>query len=141
MNKARSLKINKVIETCIYSDNIESMKDFYVNLLGLPLVSEENDKLIFLKAGQSMLSIFNPSKTSVNNASLPTHGITFPTAGIHFALEVSSEDFDSWKNLLADHKINIESEVSWKGGSRSIYFRDPARNLVELITPGQWPVD
>ena len=27
---------------------------------------------------------------------------------------------------------------TWPGGGRSIYFRDPAGNCVELVTPGVW---
>jgi catechol 2,3-dioxygenase-like lactoylglutathione lyase family enzyme len=36
--------------------------------------------------------------------------------------------------------IKIEKEISWEKGN-SVYFRDPAGNLVEIITPGCWPVD
>jgi catechol 2,3-dioxygenase-like lactoylglutathione lyase family enzyme len=43
--------------------------------------------------------------------------------------------------LLARNGIAIEKEVDWKGRNRSLYFRDPAGNLVELITPGGWPVE
>jgi len=37
------------------------MKDIYTNILGLEFVSEEKDRSVFLKAGQSMLLIFNPN--------------------------------------------------------------------------------
>ena len=43
------------------------MKDFYINALGLEFVSEEMGRHIFLKAGQSMLLIFNPNKMLTNN--------------------------------------------------------------------------
>jgi catechol-2,3-dioxygenase len=43
------------------------MKDFYINILGLEFVSEEKGRHVFLKAGQSMLLIFNPNKTLANN--------------------------------------------------------------------------
>ena len=41
------------------------MKDFYVNRLGLDLVSEEEGRHVFLKAGKSMLLIFNPENTKL----------------------------------------------------------------------------
>jgi hypothetical protein len=28
--------------------------------------------------------------------------------------------------------------IEWPSGGRSIYFRDPAGNLVDLVTPGVW---
>lgn len=133
-------KINKVVETCIYSSDLDGMKRFYVGILGLPLVQEEKGKLIFLQAGKSMLLIFNPDRTSVDNDKLPTHGAR-PPASIHFAMEIEDQDYQLWKELLAKNRIIVEKEVYWKGASRSLYFRDPAGNLVELITPGEWPVE
>jgi catechol-2,3-dioxygenase len=56
-------------------------------------------------------------------------------------VEMEEHDYNSWKELLAKNKIAIEREVDWKRRSRSLYFRDPAGNLVELITPGEWPVE
>jgi catechol-2,3-dioxygenase len=38
------------------------MKDFYTKALGLELISEEKERHVFLKAGKSMLLIFNPEK-------------------------------------------------------------------------------
>jgi catechol-2,3-dioxygenase len=46
---------------------LKKMKDFYTNILGLEFVSEEKDRCVFLKAGQSMLLIFNPNKTLVSS--------------------------------------------------------------------------
>jgi catechol-2,3-dioxygenase len=135
------MKINKVVETCIYSSDLESMKRFYADVLGLPLVQEEKNKLVFLQAGNSMLLIFNPARTSTGNDGLPTHGTQTPPASIHFAMEIKENDYQSWKELLARNEIAVEKEVDWKGMSKSLYFRDPAGNLVELITPGEWPVE
>ena len=121
------------------------MKDFYTNILGLEFVSEENDAYVFLKAGQSMLLIFNPNKTFVRNGNnsteLPPHGAFAPPSIIHFALEIEKQNYDAVKHMLNEKNIKIEKEVAWEKGTNSIYFRDPAGNLVEIITPGSWPVD
>jgi catechol-2,3-dioxygenase len=135
------MNINKVIETCIYSFDLESMKRFYVDILGLLPIEEERDKLIFLKAGKSMLLIFNPARTSVDNNRLPTHGTATPQSSIHFAMEIRDQDYSDWKELLVKNSISIEKEVDWESNAKSLYFRDPAGNLVELITPGEWPVE
>jgi catechol-2,3-dioxygenase len=134
------MKINKIVETCIYSSDLGSMKKFYVDILGLPLVEEEKDKLIFLKAGKSMLLVFNPARTSIDNEKLPTHGAATPPASVHFAMEIEGQDYHRWKELLAKNNIPIEKQVDWEE-AKSLYFRDPAGNLVELITPGEWPVE
>ena len=137
------------METCIYSSDLVKMKNFYVNLLGLEFVSEEKDRYVFLKAGQSMLLIFNPNKTLANvdvgNRSsatqLPAHGAFAPPSIIHFALEIEKQNYDNAKQMLKEKNIKIENEVTWNKGTNSIYFRDPVGNLVEIITPGSWPVD
>jgi catechol 2,3-dioxygenase-like lactoylglutathione lyase family enzyme len=125
------------------------MKDFYVNILGLEFVSEEKDRYVFLKAGQSMLLIFNPNKTLANvdvsdrssTTQLPAHGAFAPPSIIHFALEIEKQNYDNAKQMLKEKNIKIENEVTWNKGTNSIYFRDPVGNLVEIITPGSWPVD
>jgi catechol-2,3-dioxygenase len=120
------------------------MKDFYINILGLEFVSEEKDRHVFLKAGQSMLLIFNPNKTlasDTSNTQLPTHGAFVPPSVIHFALEINEENYGDARSILNEKNIKIEKEVTWEKDTNSIYFRDPAGNLVEIITPGSWPVD
>jgi catechol-2,3-dioxygenase len=133
------MKIRKIVETCIYSSDLQSMKNFYVNVLGLQPVQEEAGKFVFLKAGKSMLLVFNPDRTSKSNDNLPTHGAATPPASVHFAMEIEQQDYQRWQNLLAKNNIKTE-EVGWKS-AKSLYFRDPAGNLVELITPGEWPVE
>ena len=135
------MKINKVVETCIYSSDLESMKNFYVGILGLSVIQEEGDKLIFLKAGKSMLLIFDPLRTSINNDKLPTHGAMTPPSSIHFAMEIEEQEYQPCKELLARNGIVIEKEIKWNSNTKSLYFRDPSGNLVELITRGGWPVE
>ena len=135
------MKINKVIETCIYSSDLESMKKFYVEIIGLSVIQEERDKLIFLKAGKSMLLIFDPLRTTINNDSLPTHGAMTPPSSIHFAMEIEEQEYQPCKEQLGRNGIAIQKEVNWDGKTKSLYFRDPAGNLVELITSGGWPVE
>jgi catechol-2,3-dioxygenase len=135
------MKINKVVARCIYSSGLDGMKRFYAGILGLPVVQEEKGKFVSLKAGRSMLLVFNPARTSVDNDSLPAHGAASPPASLHFAMEIEEHGYERWNDLLAKSRIAVEKEVSWKGRGRSLHFRDPAGNLVELITPGECPVE
>jgi catechol 2,3-dioxygenase-like lactoylglutathione lyase family enzyme len=135
------MKINKIVETCLYSSDLESMRKFYAGILGLAVVQEEPSKLIFLQAGKSMLLIFDPIRTMTDNGGLPTHGAISPPSSIHFAFEIDEQEFSASKEQLARNNIDIEKEVVWDDNTRSLYFRDPAGNLVELIMPGQWPVE
>ena len=80
------MKFSKIIETCIYASNLEEMKNFYIKFLGLEFVSEEKGRSVFLKAGKSMLLIFNPTNTLNNTTDklFPIHGARTPSI-IHFA--------------------------------------------------------
>ena len=128
------MKFTKIVETCIYSSELKEMKDFYMNKLGLDFVSEENGRHLFLKAGKSMLLIFNPESTLNDSISIfPIHGAITPPSIVHFALEINTADYEKWKDLLSKKQINIERELKI-GNSRSVYFRDPSGNVVELIT-------
>ncbi|HET6726985.1 MAG TPA: hypothetical protein VFH19_03040, partial [Nitrososphaeraceae archaeon] len=58
------------------------------------------------------------------------------------AFEIGSDEYEEAKDLLDKNNIQIEKEMAWKNDikSRSIYFRDPAGNLVEFITRNYWRV-
>jgi catechol 2,3-dioxygenase-like lactoylglutathione lyase family enzyme len=136
------MKFRKIVETCIYSSDLETMKDFYVNKVGLEFISEEKGRHIFLKTDKSMLLIFNPENTRIKgNSKFPIHGAITPPACIHLALEIEKNDYDNSKNMLMQKDIVIEKEIIWDNGSGSIYFRDPIGNLVEFVTKGNWPVE
>ena len=135
------MKFNKIVETCIYTSSLEKMKNFYIDYLGLDLVSEEEGRHVFLKAGKSMLLIFNPENTLNNSNSIfPKHGAFTPPSILHFAFEIKKEDYEKWKNLLQMKKISIEKELEMRD-SKSIYFHDPSGNIVEIITESFWPIE
>lgn len=131
-----SPKVDRVIETGIYVEDLKAVREFYESVLGLEFVSEEKGRHVFLKAGKSMLLLFRAERT-LKESNLPPHGAA---GSQHFALQIKSEDFDGWKGRLRQKDVRIEQEVTWSS-SRSLYFRDPDGNLVELLTPGNWPVD
>jgi catechol 2,3-dioxygenase-like lactoylglutathione lyase family enzyme len=84
-----------------------------------------------------MLLVFNP-KVTLKETSLPPHGAN---GVIHLGFEIRPGDYENWKEKLVSNNVRIEKEVTWPGGARSIYFRDPDQNAVELLTTGFWPVD
>ncbi len=54
------------------------------------------------------------------------------------AFRVAEEELAPWRSHLHATGVNIESEVTWPNGARSVYFRDPAGNSLELATPNMW---
>lgn len=129
------MKILSVVETAIYADDLDAAEDFYQRVLGLNVIAREQDRHVFFQVGASnVLLAFNPI-TTLTGGKLPPHGATGPG---HFALGIELKSLDDWRQHLQTHDVRVEAEVEWPAGGRSIYFRDPAGNSVELVTPGVW---
>jgi catechol 2,3-dioxygenase-like lactoylglutathione lyase family enzyme len=127
--------IQCVVETGVYVDDLEQAERFYSEILGLQLADREQGRHVFFRVGDaSMLLIFN-GETTLKGNHLPAHGSRGPG---HFALGIAAADLSAWRAHLETKKVAIEHEESWPRGGRSLYFRDPAGNSVELITPGLW---
>ena len=77
----------------------------------------------------------NPIEIQLIGDDFPAHGSRGPG---HFALGIRPKSLDAWRKHLTSSGVAIEQERSWPLGGVSIYFRDPAGNLCELITPGVW---
>jgi catechol 2,3-dioxygenase-like lactoylglutathione lyase family enzyme len=134
------MRFRKIVETSIYSSDLERMKEFYVDKLGLEFVSEQSGRHVFLKTDKNMLLIFDPSVTTTEKET--NHGASTPPSMVHIAFEIEIEDYEKAKRLLGENEINVEKEIIWENSikSRSIYFRDPAGNLLEFITRNHWNV-
>ena len=127
-------EIEAIVETAIYVDDLDAAEAFYRDVLGLEVIGKESGRHVFFRVGDGVLLAFNPDAT-LKGDMLPPHGARGPG---HFALGVRAEALDDWRERLEGHGVVIEKEVEWPRGGRSLYFRDPAGNSVELVTPGIW---
>jgi catechol 2,3-dioxygenase-like lactoylglutathione lyase family enzyme len=59
------MKFRKLVGASIYSSDLEKMKEFYVDKLGLEFVSEQIGRHVFLKTDKNMLLIWYPEITAV----------------------------------------------------------------------------
>jgi catechol 2,3-dioxygenase-like lactoylglutathione lyase family enzyme len=127
--------VQALVEVGVYADDLEAAEAFYARVLGLPVLSREPGRHVFFRAGPSaVLLVFRPEATLRGDV-LPAHGARGPG---HFALGVRPGALARWRRRLAEHGVAIEKEVQWPRGGHSLYFRDPAGNSVELLTPGVW---
>jgi catechol 2,3-dioxygenase-like lactoylglutathione lyase family enzyme len=126
--------IQHLVEAGIYVDDLERAEAFYSDVLGLDIVAKEAGRHVFFRVANSVLLIFL-AEESLKGGFLPVHGAKGPG---HFALGIPTESLDDWKNRLESAGVEIEKEAEWPKGGKSIYFRDPAGNSVELVTRGLW---
>ncbi len=127
-------EILHLVEAAAYVDDLDRAEAFYRDVLGLEPIGTEPGRHVFFRVGESVLLLFRAAET-LKGTILPAHGASGPG---HFALGIAADDLEAWRRRLAAHGVAIEQEVHWPRGGKSLYFRDPAGNSVELVTPGLW---
>jgi catechol 2,3-dioxygenase-like lactoylglutathione lyase family enzyme len=140
MTKLTELGVDGVLETCIYAADLAAAERFYGEVIGLSVHARVEGRHVFFRCGDAMFLVFNPSATSlgmrVTSGDLRLqHGAAGPG---HVAFRVPLSSLAGWRDKMAAAGIAIEAEVTWPGGGRSIYVRDPAGNSVELATAEVW---
>ena len=136
------LKPLKVLEACLYSNDLPAAEEFYSRVLGLEVYLPATEREVFFRCGDCMVLIFDPRKTRLADSSvsgapdgIPTHG----AVGVgHLAFAVSPDELEAWRTRLNRHSVEIDSEVRWPNGARSLYFQDPAGNCLELTVASLW---
>jgi catechol 2,3-dioxygenase-like lactoylglutathione lyase family enzyme len=129
------MNIRAIIETAIYVDDLQATEAFYGTILGLTVIAKVRGRHVFFLVGASSVLLAFIAETTLNGDHLPPHGAKGPG---HFALGIDADALDAWRRKLQESGVAIEQEVEWPRGGRSIYFRDPAGNSVEMVTPGVW---
>ena len=132
-------RVRHVLETAVYCDDLRRTADFYKQLLdSVPML--ETERLVALDAGGgTVLLLFQRGRSTqplrTSEGLVPAHDGSGPS---HFAFAIDAAELPAWEAKLTALGIPIESRVKWERGGRSVYFRDPDMQSVELATPGTW---
>lgn len=129
------MPISRVLETCVYAEDLEAAEAFYRDVLGLQAFARAAGRHVFFQCGDAVFLVFNPAATTAARQDVPPHGVT--GAG-HVCFAIGVDEVDDWRRRLETHGVTIEAEVEWPRGGRSLYVRDPAGNSVELAPSGIW---
>lgn len=135
--------IRSILETALYCPDLDAADEFYSRVLGLERLGKQENRHLFYRIGDSMLLIFNPDATregAPESADLPV-GAHGSWGEGHVAFRSTPEEIDDWRDYLEARGIEIEEELAWPEGGRSIYFRDPTGNSLEFATPSVWGID
>lgn len=131
--------IDGVLEAALYADDLDAARTFYGEIMGLPEIVAVEGRHVFFQAGKTVLLVFNPAATTAppGNPALPVppHGARGPG---HLCFSAPAAQIDAWCKRLTAAGHPIEADFNWPNGARSIYFRDPAGNSLEIAEPKLW---
>ena len=131
-----------ILETVLYAPDLLRIEAFYRRVLGLEPFAAVPGRHIFYRCGDQMLLIFNPDATQFSAAQgslpVPPHG---SEGEGHVCFRASAEDVTLWRVKLEGLGVPIESDFEWPRGGRSIYFRDPAGNCLEIAESRIWGIE
>jgi catechol 2,3-dioxygenase-like lactoylglutathione lyase family enzyme len=134
-------KLDGVLETALYTDDMPRAQTFYEDVLGLKPIFTDTRLCAYGVARGSVLLIFRRGSAtqtvSIPGGTIPGHDGAGP---LHVAFAIGKDELDGWEKHLAARGVAIEGTTTWSRGGRSIYFRDPDGHLLELATPGLWSV-
>lgn len=127
-------QFTQIKETALYVEDLERTEGFYHEKLELEIISKEEKRHIFFKAGSSILLCFLADATK-HSETLPPH---YARGQMHIAFEVPEEKYLETKEWIREKGIEIEHEQDWSGEYQSFYFRDPDGHSLEIVPAGMW---
>ena len=110
------------------------------SVLGLEEIARVEGRHVFFRVGATVLLIFDPGATLTgsDNPALPVPGHGATEGHGHFCFAANAVEIAAWCERLSAAGIAIEADFHWPNGARSIYFRDPAGNSLEMAEPRLW---
>ncbi|HSU16205.1 VOC family protein [Longimicrobium sp.] len=130
------MRAREILETCLYAGDLDATENFYTRVLGLERIARVDGRHVFFRCGGRVFLVFNAEATAGGGV-IPGHGASGPG---HACFAATEAELAGWRDHLRASGVEIEQEKEWPGGGRSIYFRDPAGNSVEIGTPRIWGI-
>ena len=126
------------LESALYASDLDAARDFWTRIMGLREITAVPGRHVFFQTGNGVLLVFDPQATRQPPAPdarlpVPPHGAGGPG---HYCL--AARNIDAWRTHLTRCGVGIEADFEWPQGGRSIYFRDPAGNSIEIADPRIW---
>src|ERR1700720_3999574 len=130
-----------VRETSLYVDDLDRSSRFYEEVFALTQMFGDDRLRAYGVAGRSVLLLFKRGASNcITQLPFGTLGPHDGHGPLHFAFSIPKDELAGWEEQLSLQKLEIENPILWPRGGTSLCFRDPGYHLVELATPGIWPI-
>ena len=132
-------KSEGILESALYVSDVARSVRFYEEVFGFSVIADFGGRGCAMQAGErQVLLLFKKggSRERSRTNQTPHDG----DGEVHLAFAIAAEDLAGWESWLKEKEIVTEEKREWDLGGWSLYFRDPDRHLVEVVTPGVWSV-
>jgi catechol 2,3-dioxygenase-like lactoylglutathione lyase family enzyme len=124
---ADASNIPKLMHTCLITDNVNRLVQFYEPILGLK-AQRSGDDYAELHAGAGVLAIFS---VAAQEKYIPGSAEAAKNKSAILEFQVADVDKE-YTRLQSLVKTWVKPPTTQPWGTRSIYFRDPDGNLVDF---------
>ena len=124
-----------ILESSLYVSDVMRSVEFYKRIFGFEVISDFGGRGCAMKAGERQVLLLFKKGGSVATET-PHDG----DGELHLAFAIAAAELGRWEAWLEENGIAIEEKHPWERGGVSLYFRDPDRHLLEVVTPGVWSI-
>ncbi|MDR2282031.1 MAG: VOC family protein [Sphingobacterium sp.] len=121
-----------LLSTRIITANVEALIDFYQNVTAMPLIQWTPD-FAELRTANATLAIGSTRTLQFFGADNRIQAAQNKSVIIEFLVTDVDKEYERLKDFLESYLIQKPSLMPW--GNKSLLFRDPDGNLVNLFTP------
>ncbi|MBV9193349.1 MAG: VOC family protein [Solirubrobacterales bacterium] len=122
MAVAQAHLVAGLAELTLETDELARTERFYRWMLGLELISRGDDRVWLALGAATRLGLWSPGEKEFGDRG---------ARHVHFAISISPGGLERLAERLRADGTEITGPVEHPGGDRSIYFEDPAGNVVE----------
>jgi catechol-2,3-dioxygenase len=142
MNRDSTIpNVTGILESALYVAELPRAVQFYQTIFHFEILFSDERICAMSVADKQVLLLFKQGASlkplQVWGGIIPPHD---GAGQLHLAFSINAAELESWESWLLQNNVVIESKVKWPEGGQSLYFHDPDQHVVELATPGTWPI-
>lgn len=118
-----AVRTRGLCELTLETPDPPGLAEFYRQVLDLPTLSEQDDRIWLGCGHQARLGLWSPGEKEFGDRG---------GHHVHFAFSVSRDELQRAAGQLRELGHDHQGPVEHEGGDNSLYFEDPEGNVVEL---------